>query len=142
VPAVASSPSPPALPPSGSPAPAPGRPLDAALLAVDLPGTTPWYPSTINTFAQPFAVDLEAERCTGAADCVQVCPRAVLRMDGKRHRVLIERPDACIRFCACIVQRPSDALRFRYPEGRVIPAAVVKRTRMNLLGRRTVEVRE
>jgi NAD-dependent dihydropyrimidine dehydrogenase PreA subunit len=116
--------------------------LGAAVLAVDLPGTTPWYPSTINTFGEPLAVDLEAERCTGAADCVQVCPRDVLRMDGKRHRVLIERPNACIRCGACIVQCPSDALHFRYPDGRIIPAAVVKRTRMNLLGRRTVEVRE
>jgi ferredoxin len=56
--------------------------------------------------------------------------------------VLIERPNACIRCGACIVQCPSDALRFRYPDGRVIPAAVVKRTRMNLLGRRTIQVQE
>jgi hypothetical protein len=59
--------------------------LGAAVLAIDLPGTTPWYPSTINTFSEPFTVDLEAKRCTGAADCVQVCPRDVLRMDGKRR---------------------------------------------------------
>lgn len=73
---------------------------------------------------------------------MQVCPRDVLRMDGKRHLVVIERPDACIRCGACIVRCPTDALRFRYPDGRVIPAEVVKRTRMNLVGRRTVRVGE
>jgi NAD-dependent dihydropyrimidine dehydrogenase PreA subunit len=114
--------------------------LGAAILAIDLPGSTPWYPSTVNAFGASFDVDLDADRCEGLAECVQVCPREVLRMDGKRHLVVIAQPAACIRCGACIVQCPTDALRFRYPDGRVIPAAVVKRTRMNLVGRRTVRI--
>ena len=111
------------------------------VLSIDLAGTTPWYGSYINTFYNEAHIDLVADRCTGAADCVQVCPRDVLQMDNHR-KVEIKRPDQCIQCGACIVQCPEDALRFRYDDHRVVEAATVRRTRMNLLGRRTVELPE
>ncbi len=111
-----------------------------AVLSLDLAGTTPWYPSTINTFRNTARIDLEAGRCTFAGDCVQVCPAGVLHLDGRLHRVRIARPGACLQCGACIVQCPSDALRFRYPDGRVITPATIRATRMNMLGRRTVGV--
>ncbi len=113
-----------------------------AVLSVDLAGTTPWYGSTINTFRNAAHVELVEERCTGAADCVQVCPRDVLAMNGRRRKVEIRRPEQCIQCGACIVQCPEDALRFRYDDGRVAEASTIRRTRMNMLGRRTVEIRE
>jgi NAD-dependent dihydropyrimidine dehydrogenase PreA subunit len=110
-----------------------------AVLSTDLAGTTPWHGSYINTFHNEAHVDLVEERCTGAAECVQVCPRDVLAMNGHRRKVEIRRPEQCIQCGACIVQCPEDALRFRYDDGRIVEAATIRRTRMNMVGRRTVE---
>jgi NAD-dependent dihydropyrimidine dehydrogenase PreA subunit len=114
--------------------------LAAGILSLDLTGTTPWYPSTINSFHNRFDVELVENRCTGAAECVQVCPRGVLEMDGRRRKVVLARPEACIRCGACIVQCPEDALQFRFADGRVVEPATVRSTRLNMLGRRTVPV--
>jgi NAD-dependent dihydropyrimidine dehydrogenase PreA subunit len=110
------------------------------VLAIDFAGTTPWYPSYINSFRNLPAITLAEDRCTGAADCVQVCPRDVLAMDGKRRKVHVNRPDQCITCGACVVQCPSDALHFRYPDGRIVEPATVRSTRLNMLGRRTISV--
>lgn len=110
------------------------------VLSVDLAGTTPWYASYVNSANDSPHIELVQARCTGAADCVQVCPRDVLQMDGPRRKVVIERPEQCIRCGACIVQCPEDALRFRYDDGRVVEADSIRTTRMNMLGRRTVQV--
>ena len=112
-----------------------------AVLSIDLAGTTPWYGSYINTFHNEAHIELITDRCTGAAECVQVCPRDVLKMNGRRRKVEINKPDQCIQCGACIVQCPEDALRFRYDDGRVVEATTIRRTRMNLLGRRSVEIR-
>lgn len=116
--------------------------LAMGVLSIDLAGTTPWYGSYINTFQNEARIELVADRCAGAAECVQVCPRDVLKMNGPRRKVEIRNPDQCIQCGACIVQCPEDALRFGYDDGRVVEAATIRRTRMNLLGRRSIEVRE
>lgn len=113
-----------------------------AIASIDLAGFTPWYGSSINTFHNQAHIELVAERCTAVADCVAVCPRDVLDMDERRHRVQINKPDWCIQCGACIVQCPTDALRFRYDDGSVVEAPTIRRTRMNMLGRRSVEVRD
>lgn len=111
------------------------------VLSVDLTGTTPWYPSQINSFENQFDVELVEQRCTGAAECVQVCPRDVLKMDGSARKVQIARPENCLRCGACIVQCPDDALQFRFTDGRVVEPSVVRSTRLNMLGRRSVTLR-
>lgn len=111
-----------------------------AILSIDLAGTTPWYGSYINTFHNEAHIELIRDRCTGSAECVQVCPRDVLKMNGRERRVEIKKPDQCIQCGACIVQCPQDALRFRYDNGRVVEAPTIRRTRMNLLGRRSIEL--
>ena len=108
----------------------------AGILSVDIAGTTPWYPSTVAAGKNPATIELVEDRCTGAADCVQVCPREVLRMNGQRRKVEITKPEQCIQCGACIVQCPDDALRFRYRDGSVVEADVIRRTRMNMLGKR------
>ena len=113
-----------------------------AILSVDLAGTTPWYGSYVGALYGEPHIELVQERCTGAAECVQVCPRDVLRMNGSRRKVEIEKPDQCIECGACIVQCPEDALRFRYDDGRVVEATTIRSTRLNLLGRRTVELHD
>jgi NAD-dependent dihydropyrimidine dehydrogenase PreA subunit len=108
-----------------------------SILSLDLTGTTPWYPGGINSLGNEFEVELADNRCSGSAECVQVCPRDVLRMNGKLRRVEIAGRHRCIRCGACVVQCPDDALRFRFSDGRVVEAATVRSTRLNLLGRRT-----
>lgn len=108
-----------------------------AILSVDIAGTTPWYPGTVNSIANHFHLELVAERCNGSAECIQVCPRNVLLMKSHPRRVQIEHPDDCLLCGACIVQCPEDALRFRFEDGRVTEAATVRTTHLNMLGRRT-----
>jgi NAD-dependent dihydropyrimidine dehydrogenase PreA subunit len=109
-----------------------------SVLSLDLTGTTPWYPGGINSLGNEFEVELADNRCSGSAECVQVCPRGVLQMNGKLRRVEIAGRNKCIRCGACVVQCPDDALRFRFSDGRVVEPATVRSTRLNLLGRRTV----
>lgn len=119
-----------------------GAVIAMGVLSVDLAGTTPWYGSYINTFRNEARIELVTERCTGAATCVLVCPRDVLTMGvaPSVRKVSVVRPSDCIQCGACIVQCPSDALRFRYGDGRVVEAKTIRSTRMNMLGRRTVRV--
>ena len=109
----------------------------AALLSLDIAGTTPWHPGTINSISNQFRLELVEDRCTGSAECVEVCPRNVLQMNGRNHLVQIERPDDCLLCGACIVQCPDDALRYRFEDGRVVEPDTVRSTHLNLLGRRT-----
>ncbi len=111
-----------------------------ALLSVNMSGSTPFYPGEVNSLGNRFHLELVENRCTGAAECVKVCPRDVLQMDGKRRKVRIARAGDCLLCGACIVQCPDDALRFRFRDGRVVEPDVVRTTRLNMLGRRTVSV--
>ena len=110
------------------------------VLSVDLTGSTPWFPSYINSFRNRFDVEFVEDKCTGSARCVLVCPKNVFEMDGHRRKVRIARPDDCLRCGACVVQCPEDALRFRFADGRIVPPSAVRTTRMNMLGRRTISL--
>jgi ferredoxin len=110
--------------------------ISALILSVDLAGTTPWFGSTINTWHNDAQIELVDSACTGSADCVQVCPTDVLKMNGTRRKVELVHPKQCIQCAACIVQCPEDALRFRYPDGSVVEATTIRQTRLNMLGRR------
>jgi NAD-dependent dihydropyrimidine dehydrogenase PreA subunit len=119
-----------------------GAVVAMAILSVDLAGTTPWYGSNINMFRNKAHIDLVADRCMGVSQCVQVCPRNVFRMDGLKQKVEVMRPDDCIQCGACVVQCLCDALRFRYDDGRIVEPATIRKTRMNMVGRRTVHLEE
>lgn len=119
-----------------------GSIIEMLVFSIDLAGTTPWYGSYINTFKNHAHIDLVADRCNGSADCLLVCPRDVFRMNGKKHKVDLKSPKDCIECGACIVQCPRDALRFRYDNGRIVEPSTIRRTRMNMLGKRTISVRD
>lgn len=110
--------------------------IGTGLLFMDLSGTTPWYPSVVNTGANPATITLNEARCDGSGDCVMVCPRQVLKMNGRRRKVEIREPAQCIQCGACIVQCPRDALLFRYADGSTVEAPTIRNTRLNLLGKR------
>ncbi|NOY55861.1 MAG: 4Fe-4S dicluster domain-containing protein [Actinobacteria bacterium] len=112
--------------------------VGTGIVSVDVAGSTPLLSSSVNP--SDFRVELLVDRCTGAAQCVLVCPRDVLVMNGHVHKVEIVRPANCILCGACIVQCPEDALRFRFDDGRVVEPATIRRTRLNLLGKRTIDV--
>lgn len=105
-----------------------------AIASIDVAGSTPLLASSVNP--SDFEVELILDRCTGTAECVLVCPREVLVMDGHAHKVRIAEPGNCILCAACIVQCPTDALRFCFDDGRVVEPDQVRHTRMNLLGKR------
>lgn len=105
-----------------------------AIASIDVAGSTPLLASSVNP--SDFEVELIADRCTGTAECVLVCPREVLVMDGHARKVQIAKPGNCILCAACIVQCPEDALRFRFDDGGVVEPDVIRHTRVNLLGKR------
>ena len=51
----------------------------------------------------------------------------------------IRHIDRCVRCGACIVQCPLDALAFEDAGGRRIPPDEIRRFKLNLLGRRSVD---
>lgn len=104
------------------------------IASIDVAGSTPLLASSVNP--SDFEVELITDRCTGTAECVLVCPREVLLMDGHARKVRIAKPANCILCAACIVQCPTDALRFRFDDGHVVEPDVIRHTRMNLLGKR------
>jgi NAD-dependent dihydropyrimidine dehydrogenase PreA subunit len=109
-----------------------------AIFVIDLAGSTPTLGSDSH-HTERFRVEVLPDPCTGCAECVLVCPREVLAIHDEL--AALTRPAGCIRCGACLVQCPEDALRFRYDDGAVIEAAVVRRTKLNLLGKRAVRVR-
>jgi ferredoxin len=104
------------------------------VLVIDIAGTTP----TLNSPHLKFSTEVVPERCTGAAACIQVCPRQILEMHERKAQ--LEHPEECIRCGACVVQCPEDAIRFRLDNGTVVEAATVRRTKLNLLGERCITV--
>jgi len=108
--------------------------VGTAIASIDVAGSTPLLASSVNP--SDFEVELILDRCTGTAECVLVCPREVLVMDGHKRKVRIAKPGNCILCAACIVQCPEDALRFRFDDGDVVEPDVIRTTRMNLLGKR------
>ncbi|MCB1310268.1 MAG: 4Fe-4S dicluster domain-containing protein, partial [Leptospiraceae bacterium] len=110
------------------------------VLSIDFEGTTPWYGSVVARNKNPVDIALSEERCTGTAQCVLVCPRDVFRMDGHRRKVMITAPGQCIQCGACIVQCPEDALYFKFADGKVILPDVIRTTRLNLAGERSIVV--
>lgn len=54
---------------------------------------------------------LDVARCTGCGICVEVCPQAVLTMQGKE--AAIANFDLCIECGACAINCPFDAISVR-----------------------------
>lgn len=103
------------------------------LIALDLAGTTPLYKSWFHA-ERRYRVTLDAEQCIGCGRCVQVCPRGVFTVVEVASQPHADRCEQC---GGCIVQCPTDALAFVAPDGERIPPGVVRRYKLNMLGRRS-----
>lgn len=54
---------------------------------------------------------LDRAACAGCGDCIEVCPREVLAMEG--GLAAIRDPDSCIECGACVLNCPTGALTVR-----------------------------
>ncbi|TET50848.1 MAG: copper oxidase [Anaerolineales bacterium] len=102
------------------------------LLGVDLAGSTPLYKSWVQPERQ-YRVDLSEELCTACGRCAEVCPRGVFVIAGVAS---LPRAHDCEQCAACIVQCPEDALSFAGPAGERVGPDIVRRHKLNMLGRR------
>jgi|Deesub1362A_J573_1020465.scaffolds.fasta_scaffold00054_91 ferredoxin len=109
------------------------------ILSMDLMGSTPLYKSGLHKdrFLEVF---LDVERCRGVALCEQVCPRNCYRVNRELHTTTIVRAEKCVRCGACIVQCPFDALYFKSPEDEIITPEIVRRFKLNLMGKRVIKI--
>ncbi|MBA7473146.1 hypothetical protein ES707_08480 [subsurface metagenome] len=105
------------------------------ILSMDLRGSTPLYKSGLHEdrFLKVF---LELEKCKGAGFCEQVCPRSCFEMNRERHVVSMPRANRCVQCGACIVQCPFDALYFISPSGEMISPEVIRKYKLNMIGKR------
>ena len=137
------------------------------LLTFDYTGSTPTHGGS-HFEEHRWHIALDAERCRGVYSCWEVCPEAcfekppeaeelddlgALRGPGSRDRrqagarvgprgrpaIVLAHDERCIRCGACVVQCPFDALAFEDEDGQRIDPDTIRRYKLNLLGRRSVE---
>ena len=110
------------------------------IVSIDILGSTPVYKSGLN--ADRFlTITLDTEKCNGAGFCEDVCPRNCYLVDTTRHTASLPHVDRCVQCGACIVQCPFDALYFTGPDGAVIPPDIIRKFKLNLLGKRHVGIK-
>jgi ferredoxin len=113
--------------------------LLTALLTYDYSGSTPVEGGS--HFAErTWHVRLDEAKCQGVYNCWAVCPEACFEKREAERLVELRHDDRCIRCGACIVQCPLDALAFEDGAGHRIEPDTIRRTKLNLMGQRSVEV--
>ncbi|MHA1667861.1 MAG: 4Fe-4S dicluster domain-containing protein [Candidatus Heimdallarchaeaceae archaeon] len=104
-------------------------------LSMDLKGSTPIYKSGLHEESL-FRIYLDKEKCKGIGECKEVCPRECFEIDKKEHLAKLVRADLCVQCGACIVQCPLDALAFKNNKGEIIKPEIIRKYKLNLLGKR------
>jgi ferredoxin len=107
------------------------------LLTFDYDGSTPIRGGS-HFEERQWQVRLDPARCKGVYRCWAVCPEACFERREDRRIVDFAHDERCIRCGACVVQCPMDALAFEADDGRRIEPDVIRRYKLNLLGRRSV----
>jgi NAD-dependent dihydropyrimidine dehydrogenase PreA subunit len=105
------------------------------ILGGDLPGSTPLLLSEFRV-EKSFKITLDQEICRGAGFCEMVCPLNCFDLEEHDHKASFARGDKCVRCGACIVQCPFDALVFTDSEGKRILPDLIRKYKINLLGKR------
>ncbi len=109
----------------------------SAVLTYDYSGSTPIEGGS-HFEERRWQITLDLERCRGVYSCVEVCPEAVFEKRDDVRKTELAHDERCIRCGACIVQCPMDALFFEDEAGERVEPEVIRRFKLNLLGRRTV----
>jgi len=105
------------------------------LLSMDLMGSTPVFKSGLHE-DRLFRVEVDEDKCRGAAYCELVCPRNCFLVDKSVHKARMPNSEKCVQCGACIVQCPYDALRFVTPDGQSISPETTRKYKLNLMGKR------
>jgi NAD-dependent dihydropyrimidine dehydrogenase PreA subunit len=110
------------------------------VVSIDLMGSTPIFKSTLHQ-DRFLHIELDKEKCKGAALCEQVCPRNCYKVDREKHFASIPRANRCVQCGACIVQCPFDALYFvNIESGDKITPMTIRKFKLNLIGKRLIKV--
>jgi NAD-dependent dihydropyrimidine dehydrogenase PreA subunit len=109
-----------------------------ALVTFDYEGNTPTVGASFFEHRR-WRITLDEEACRGVYQCWQVCPEACFEKRDDARKVDLAHDERCIRCGACIVQCPMDALAFEDESGTRVDPAVIRRYKLNLLGKRTVD---
>ena len=112
--------------------------LLSAVLTFDYSGSTPIEGGS-HFEERRWTIRLDPARCVGAYRCVEVCPEAVFDRPKDLRQVELAHEERCVRCAACIVQCPKDALYFEAEDGSRVGPEVIRRFKLNLLGRRAVD---
>jgi NAD-dependent dihydropyrimidine dehydrogenase PreA subunit len=110
----------------------------AALLTFDYPGSTPIEGGS-HFEERKWRIAFDPDQCEGVYRCWEVCPEACFEKLTGLRKVELAHDDRCIRCGACVVQCPKDALFFEDEEGARIEPDVIRRFKLNLLGKRRVD---
>jgi NAD-dependent dihydropyrimidine dehydrogenase PreA subunit len=109
------------------------------LLTFDYAGSTPLEGSS-HFDGQDWRIQLDPDRCAGIYRCWEVCPEACFEKREDERKVDLAHDERCVRCGACVVQCPKDALYFEDGAGHRIEPETIRRFKLNLLGRRAVDV--
>jgi NAD-dependent dihydropyrimidine dehydrogenase PreA subunit len=110
------------------------------IVSIDLMGSTPIYKSGLHE-ERLLKIHLDEKKCKGAGFCIKVCPRSCYEFDKKNNIARIKRADKCVQCGACIVQCPFDAIYFKSLKGEIIPPEIIRKFKLNLLGKRLVKTK-
>ncbi|MHA2029615.1 MAG: HgcAB-like fusion protein [Candidatus Kariarchaeaceae archaeon] len=106
------------------------------IIVTDLKGMTPTYKSDLHE-DRVFTIKIHEDQCTGIGDCKLVCPKNCFEFVEGMEYITIPRTNDCVQCGACIVQCPEDALYFENSKGEIIAADIIRKYKLNLMGKRS-----
>jgi len=113
-------------------------PLLLAVLTFDYSGSTPIEGGS--HFAERrWRITLDPDRCRGVFSCFEVCPEGCFEKQREPRLAFHAHSERCIRCGACVVQCPQDAIQFEDEDGQRIEPETIRRFKLNLMGKRTVD---
>jgi len=104
-------------------------------ISMDIKGSTPIVKSGLHEEGS-FKIYLDLNKCKGLGYCKEVCPRDCFEVYQEKHSAKIVKADQCVQCGACIVQCPTNALAFKNTKGEIINPEIIRRYKLNLLGKR------
>ena len=103
-------------------------------------GSTPLYKSSLYE-DRLLRIILDRKKCKGIGFCEQVCPKNCFKVDKSQQFTTLPGSARCIQCGACIIQCPFDALCFKSPKGDIMSPDIIRKYKLNLMGKRLIKGR-